>query len=193
MYFTAPTARLFLFLLLCFAPAILAQSKGLTIESIDIQGNRRLTDDEISKMISTRVGQTLDDDQLQKDLIAILSSGHFDAADTRVRTEPGPTGQAVVIFEVRELPLIHSLDLAGLKYVSREELEDYLSTQKPVIKAGMPRNYGDLRRYRELIRTYLARRGFEHATVTFAENEVSATSLSIIVHIDEMPGDDDNQ
>ena len=193
MYLAAPTARLFLFLLLCFAPIISAQSKGSTVESIDIQGNRRLADDEILKMISTRVGQTLDDDQLQKDLKAILSSGQFVEAATRVRTEPSRTGQAVVIFEVTELPLIQSLDLAGLKYVPREELEDYLTTQKPVVKAGTPCRYSDLRRYRELIRTYLARRGFEHATVVFAEKEVSATSLSITVHIDEMPGDDDNQ
>ena len=144
-------------------------------------------------MISTRVGQTLDDDQLQKDLKAIVSSGQFVEAATRVRTEPSQTGQAVVIFEVTELPLIQSLDLAGLKYVPREELEDYLTTQKPVVKAGTPCRYSDLRRYRELIRTYLARRGFEQATVTVVEHEVSATSLSIIFQIDEMPGDDDNQ
>jgi hypothetical protein len=50
-----------------------------------------------------------------------------------------------------------------------------------------------VRRYRELIRTYLVRRGFEHATVNVVEKDVSATSLSIIFQIDEMPGDDDNQ
>jgi len=59
-------------------------------------------------------------------------------------------------------------------------------------RTALARLTGDLRRYRELIRTYLARRGFEHATVNFAESEVTATSISIIVHIDEMPGDDDN-
>ena len=193
MYLAAATARLLLFLLLSLAPTISAQSKGSTIESIDIQGNRRMTDDEILKLISTRVGQTLDDDQLQKDLKAIFSSGQFVEAATRVRTEPSRTGQAVVIFEVTELPLIQSLDLAGLKYVPREELEEYLSTEKPVVKAGTPCRYSDLRRYRELIRTYLARRGFEQATVTVVEHEVSATSLSIIFQIDEMPGDDDNQ
>ena len=193
MYLAAATARLLLFLLLSLAPTISAQSKGSTIESIDIQGNRRMTDDEILKLISTRVGQTLDDDQLQKDLKAILPSGQFVEAATRVRTEPSRTGQAVVIFEVTELPLIQSLDLAGLKYVPREELEEYLSTEKPVVKAGTPCRYSDLRRYRELIRTYLARRGFEQATVTVVEHEVSATSLSIIFQIDEMPGDDDNQ
>jgi len=131
--------------------------------------------------------------QLQKDLKAILASHQFNEADTRVKTQPDFDGGARVIFEVHELPLILSSEFAGLKYVSREELEEYLRTQKPTVKAGMPCWPNDVRCYCELIRTYLVWRGFEHATVNVVEKDVSATSLSIIFQIDEMPGDDDNQ
>jgi len=179
-------------IVLSFLTHLLAQSPGSAIESIDIQGNRRLTDEEIYRAITTRTGQSLDNERLKKDLKAILASGQFDPASTRVKTEAGPGGGAVVVFEVMELPLVAAIDFAGLKYVSRDEIDNYLSTEIPRLKAGTPYHVADAREARSSIRWFLQRRGFEDAVVTVAEKEVSATSLSIIFQIDEMRGDDDN-
>ena len=62
------------------------------VESVDIQGNRRLKDDDLLYYIKTRPGDVFNKEQLERDLKELLSLNFFDKVKTRVLTEEGVRG-----------------------------------------------------------------------------------------------------
>lgn len=174
-----------------FASNTAAQKSNL-IEALDIQGNRRLTDEEILRHIKTRPGEQFNAKQMQDDLQSLLKLGLFNTSQTRVLTEVGVRGGVNVIFEVMELPLIVELKFDGLRYVSKEELLVELREQINEVTANIPYQPEKLRKARGVILEYLAKkRGFVDAKVDVTEEEVSATTVKISFVIDEMPNDDE--
>jgi outer membrane protein assembly factor BamA len=77
-----------------------AQQNQRLVESVDITGNRRLRKDDILYYVQTRPGDPYNEQQVQRDLQAILALGFFDKTKTRVLTEEGARGGINVIFEV---------------------------------------------------------------------------------------------
>lgn len=180
------------FIAFLFVPNIAAQQRDKIIEAIDIQGNRRLTDEELLKHIKTRPGKRFDEKQAHDDLQSLLKLGLFDASATRVITEAGARGGVDVIFKVRELPLIVELKFDGLRYIAEEELLVELREQKAEVTADSPYQPERMRKARQVILEYLVKkRGFIDAKVYVAETEVSATTIKIVFVIDEMPNDDE--
>ena len=78
-----------------------AQQSQRLVESVDITGNRRLRKDDILYWVQTRPGDPFNEQQVQRDLQAILALGFFDKTATRVLTEEGARGGINVIFEVK--------------------------------------------------------------------------------------------
>ena len=61
-----------------------AQQSQRLVESVDITGNRRLRKDDILYYVQTRPGDPYNEQQIQRDLQAILALGFFDKTATRV-------------------------------------------------------------------------------------------------------------
>src|SRR5687768_12319009 len=99
----------------------IAQQQQL-VESVDIQGNRRLKDDDLLYYIKTRPGDVFNQAQLERDLQELLSLNFFDKVKTRVLTEEGVRGGVNVIFEVAELPIIRDLQFQGLDAVPESDV-----------------------------------------------------------------------
>ncbi len=59
------------------------------VESVDIQGNRRLRDEDLLYYIRTRPGDIYDPAQLERDLRELLSLNFFDKTETRVLPNTG--------------------------------------------------------------------------------------------------------
>src|SRR5690349_1912603 len=59
------------------------------VETVDIQGNRRLRDDDLLYYIKTRPGDTYDPAALERDLRELISLNFFDKTATRVLTTEG--------------------------------------------------------------------------------------------------------
>ena len=180
------------FFALLFVPNVVAQKQGKLIENLDIQGNRRLTDEEILKHIKTRPGERLDEIQLQADLQSLMKLGLFHTTHTKVLTEVGVRGGVNVIFEVYELPLIVELNFDGLRYVTKEELLAELREQKAEVRANNPYQPQRMRKAQQVILEYLVKkRGFIDAKVSVTEEEVSATTVKVSFVIDELQNDDE--
>jgi outer membrane protein assembly factor BamA len=185
--FVSIFAVLFTFL---FTVNAVAQ-QGKFVETVDIQGNRRLTDKEILKHIKTRPGEPFNKAQIKEDVESLLKLDLFDKSQTGVITEAGIQRGVNVIFEVMELPLIAELKFNGLKYVTKEELLNELREQKTEVGVNAPYNPKKLRQAREIILEYLAKkRGFFDARVDAIIEEVFETTLNISFDINEMPDDD---
>lgn len=155
------------------------------VESVDITGNRRLRKDDVLYYVQTRAGDPFNEEQIQRDLQAILALGFFDKTSTRVLTEDGPRGGVNVIFEVKELPIIRDLQFEGLSSV----------TESDVLKAFRERRVGvskesiydpvKVRNATRVLKELLAARGHPNATISTPVEEVSATSTALTFVIDE--------
>jgi len=174
-----------------FTSNVAAQQSKL-VETLDIQGNRRLTDEELLQHIKTRPGEQFGAKQAQEDLQSLLKLGLFNTSQTRVITEVGVRGGVNVIFEIMELPLIIELKFDGLRYVSKEELLAELREQKTEVTANSPFQPEKLQKARRVIMEYLIKkRGFIDAKVDITEEGVTATTVKVSFVIDEMPNDDE--
>src|SRR5919205_2881411 len=87
-----------------------APSQQKLVDEVQIEGNRRLRDEDILYHIQTRAGDTYNPAQVERDLQALLNLPFFDKTETRVSiVESGPRGGVIVRFDVKELPVIRDL------------------------------------------------------------------------------------
>ncbi len=160
-------------------------SNQQSVESVDIQGNRRLRDEDLLYYIKTRPGDVFNPQQLERDLKELLSLNFFDKTATRVLTEEGVRGGVNVIFEVKELPIIRDLRFEGMKAVQESDvLKAFREKRVGVSKESVydpVKSKGGIVVLKEL----LAAKGYPNSKITVREEEVSATSTAITFIVDQ--------
>ncbi len=153
------------------------------VESVDIQGNRRLRDDDLLYFTKVRAGDVYDPAALERDLQELLALNFFDKTKTRVLVEDGIRGGVNVIFEVSELPIIRDLQFKGAKAITEADiLKEFREKRVGISKEAIydpVKSRGAIRTLREM----LASKGYPNATVNVQEEVVSATSVAIIFDI----------
>jgi outer membrane protein insertion porin family len=162
-----------------------AATQQQLVESVDIQGNRRLKDDDLLYYIKTRPGDVFNKAQLERDLQELLSLNFFDKVKTRVLTEEGVRGGVNVIFEVAELPIIRDLQFEGLKAVPESEVLKAFREQRVGISKESIYNPVNATKGIRVIREQLASKGYPNAKVTVKDEEVSATSTAVTFVVDQ--------
>ena len=155
------------------------------VESVDIQGNRRLRDEDLLYYIRTRPGDTFSRQQLERDLRELLSLNFFDKTATKVSTEPGIRGGVNVIFEVKELPIIRDLQFEGAKSLPESEILKAFRERRIGISKEAVYDPVKARNARRLLREMLASKGFPNASIEVREETVSATSVAITFDVDQ--------
>lgn len=155
------------------------------VESVDIQGNRRLRDDDLLYYIKTRTGDVYNPQQLERDLRELLSLNFFDKVQTRVLTEPGVRGGVNVIFEVVELPIIRDLQFVGAKAVPESDILKAFREQRVGISKESVYDPVKARNATRILRELLASKGYPNAAIEVKEEIVSATSVAITFDVDQ--------
>ncbi len=155
------------------------------VESVDIQGNRRLRDDDLLYYIKTRPGDVFSQTQLESDLKQLLSLNFFDKVKTRVYTEEGTRGGVNVIFEVAELPIIRDLQFEGLKAVQESDILKAFREGRVNISKEAVFNPVNAQKGVRVIREQLASKGYPNATVSVHQEEVSATSVAVVYKVEQ--------
>ncbi|MEQ1922575.1 MAG: outer membrane protein assembly factor BamA, partial [Pyrinomonadaceae bacterium] len=191
----------FVVLVLVFAafPALAATDEGAknktvsgtasaaqqVVETVDIQGNRRLRDEDLLYYIKTRSGDVYDPAALERDLRELLSLNFFDKTATRVLTEDGIRGGVNVIFEVKELPIIRDLQFKGSKVITESDILKEFREKRVGISKESVYDPVKARNATRILREMLASKGFPNATVTVKEEEVSATSIAVTFDVQQ--------
>ena len=161
------------------------QPNQLLVESVDITGNRRLRKDDVLYYVQTKQGDPFNEEQIQRDLQAILALGFFDKTATRVLTEEGARGGVNVIFEVKELPIIRDLQFEGLKSVSESDVLKAFRERRVGVSKESIYDPVKVRNASRVLKELLAARGHPNATIELKDEEVSATSTAITFVINE--------
>jgi outer membrane protein insertion porin family len=163
-----------------------AQQQGQRlVESVDVLNNRRLRKDDILYYVQTRPGDPFNQQQVERDLQAILALGFFDKTATRVYTEEGARGGVNVVFEVKELPIIRDLQFEGLKSVPESDVLKTFRERRVGVSKESIYDPVKARNAIRVLKELLAAKGHPNATITQKTDAVSATSTALTFQINE--------
>ncbi len=155
------------------------------VENVDIEGNRRLRDEDILYYVQTRQGDAYNPQQVERDFQAILALGFFSKADSRVSIQDGPRGGVEVIFTVKELPIIRDIQFDGLKSVPESDVLKAFREQRIGVSKEAIYDPVKARNAVRVLKELLAEKGHPNATIEIREDEVSLTSTAITFVINE--------
>lgn len=156
------------------------------VEEVQIEGNRRLRDDDVLYHIQTRKGDVYNPAQVQRDLQALLNLPFFDKTETRVTIiDPGPLGGVVVRFEVKELPVIRDLQFKGLKSVGEADVLKAFREQRVGVTKESVYDPVKINNARRVLKELLSEHGHPNAVINANTEEVSQTSVALTFDIDE--------
>src|SRR5215471_16072701 len=128
------------------------QQEPRIVEGIVIRGNRRIPSDNIRYNIRTKTKDVLDRDVLRADIRRLYSLGYFD--DITVYEENSKTG-VTLTFEVKEKPIIRSIDYKGLRSYTRSEVLDRFRDKKVGLDLESPYDPSRIRKAEAVLKELL--------------------------------------
>ncbi len=152
------------------------------IESVRVDGNRRITQDTIKYYIQSKVGADLDEALIQRDVKGLYALGYFD--DIRVDEEEGKNGGTNLVFFVHEKPLIRSIDYKGLKSVTKSEVLEELRTKKVGLSVESPYDEIRTKKAEAVLKAMLAEKGHQNATVAVASESIPPNFVGLMLNIE---------
>ena len=93
------------------------------VDSVKVKGNQRIEEEAILAVIKTKKGDSIDYEQLDKDLRDIYKMGFF--TDVKIETKDGTKGK-IVTLNVTEKPSIGKIVVQGNKKEKEEKLKEQL-------------------------------------------------------------------
>src|ERR1051326_1045756 len=181
----AITSILLAFLLSGFQAGASQPPAGARIESVEIRQNRRIPAETIKYNIQTKAGDTLNPDVIRRDIKTLYAQGYFD--DIRVDEEPGKAGGIIVVFTVKEKPMVRSIDFVGINTISKSDILDKLKERKIGISQESPYDPSKIRRVETAIKLMLAEKGHQDATVETETEDVPPNSIKLTFKVNEGP------
>ncbi len=129
------------------------------VVEVRIEGNDRIEDDAIRRIIDTAPGETYTPKSLSDDIKAIYNMGYFD--DIRVEAEDRRGGKSVIL-HVREKPTIRNIIILGNRIFDDEEIQENLS-----IATGAIVNVFAIQNNIQRIETLYKEKNYHNVEVTY--------------------------
>lgn len=182
---------LFFALLISINPPAKAQEtatqQDAVLEDVEIRGNRRIPKESILYYVQSKPGDRYNPDLARRDLEQILAQGWFDPLQTRLLLDDGQRGGKVLIFQVREYPIIRDLQYDGLKSATESEILERFRERKVQVTKDSQLDPAKVNGARVVLRELLGEKGHPEAKVDLEVEEISASAVALIFNIDEGP------
>lgn len=163
----------------------LGLAQDVIIEDIEVRGNRRIPRETILYSVQSKPGDVYNEAAARRDLQSIINMGVFDPMGAKLLVVDGPRGGKIIIFEVREYPIIRAIEYRGLKSVTESEALTRFKERRVGVSKESP--FDPLKAYgaRKALMELLAEKGHPDATVDIEVEDISATSVALIFNVTE--------
>lgn len=168
-------ALLSLFLILTCS-IVYAQELPL-VNSIEIQGLKRIEEGAVKSKISQKIGELISQDKTNEDIKSIFKMGYFD--DVRVEIEAFEGG-VKLIYVVKEKPTIIKIEFQGNKEIEDSELQE-----KITITPGSIADTVLIQDNAIKIRNFYEEKGYWLSNVVPVLKKISEDEISLTYQIDE--------
>ena len=148
-------------LLFCF---VLTAYPEDSISRIDIEGNAIVSDATIVSKIKIRAGQSYNKNIINEDVKNLYATGFFETVEA---VKEDVSGGVVILFKVKEIPLLEKITIKGMRFIRKKNIEDSID-----IKEG---SFVDEFKVKEAVRKIkdlYNTKGFSQAEVTYEINPV---------------------
>jgi outer membrane protein insertion porin family len=157
------------------------------VEDVEIRGNRRIPKESILYYVQSKPQDRFDLGLVQRDLQAIIQMGLFDPLATKLFVEDGPRGGKIVIFQVKEYPIIRDLQYRGLKSATESEVLTRFKERRVQVSKESQFDPAKANGARIVLRELLAEKGHPDADVSVEVEDISATTVALIFNVEEGP------
>ena len=144
---------------------------GPVIQNISVQGNAEVVTEHIMSIITSKVGEPVDEEKLRKDAEAIFELGFFVATDYKVTDQANGVD---VVFLVQENPVVSKINFEGNTVYSSQKLEEMIFTKPEMI---FNRNFfrNDIQRIKEKYQSD----GYVMASVS--DVRIEGTEITVVI------------
>lgn len=172
------------FLLASSTPQTLQTPDPNRIEDVRVQGNRRIPSDTIRFNLQTKPGDQFNFEVVRRDIKTLYALQHFD--DVRVDEEEGKSGK-IVVFTVKEKPLVRSIDYIGMKSVTKSDILDRLREKKVGLSQESPYDPTRIKRAEAVIKGLLSEKGFQNAAISVDTEDIPPNAIAVTFNVTEGP------
>src|SRR6266540_3178119 len=161
------------------------QASEAFVEEVEIRGNRRIPRESVLYYVQSRPQDKFDLGLAQRDLQSIIQMNLFDPLATKLFVEDGPRGGKIIIFQVKEYPIIRAIEYRGMKSVTESEVLTRWKEKTVQVSKESTFDPAKANRARLVLRELLAEKGHPNAEVTVEVEEISATTVGLVFDVDE--------
>lgn len=165
----------------------IASAQDVLIEDIEVRGNRRMPRETVLYSVQSKPGDLYSEAAVRRDFQAILGLGVFNPMDAKLLVLDGPRGGKIVIFQLREYPLIRDIQYRNLKSATESEILTRFKDRRVGISKESPFDPQKAYGARGVLREILSEKGHPDAQVSVEVEEISATSVAVIFNVTEGP------
>ena len=174
-----------LIVIISFSSFALSQGgEQAVVESVQFRGNRRIPSTTLRVRIFTKPGDPFDETALRRDFMALYNTGLFE--DVVLKVDDGEKGK-IVTFEVKEKPVIRSIEYKGNKSITTSDILDKFKERKVGLAVESRFEPTRIKRAEVTLKQLLAERGRQYAIVTVETKPIPPSSVALTFNIDEGP------
>jgi outer membrane protein insertion porin family len=166
------------------AAAAPSASPQNVISNIRVIGNRRIPKETILARLFSHVGDTYDQETIERDFNSLWNTGYF--ANLQIEREDTPQGIVLDII-VTERPTISEIGYKGNNSVSNSDILDAFKKAHVDLTAESQYDPARLAHAVDIIRQLLSEHGHQFATVRPDVKKIPPASVSITFNIKEGP------
>ncbi|HEU0178437.1 MAG TPA: POTRA domain-containing protein, partial [Blastocatellia bacterium] len=161
------------------------QASDAFVEDVEIRGNRRIPRESVLYYVQSKPQDRFDLNLAQRDLQSIIQMGLFDPLSTKLFVEDGNRGGKIIIFQVKEYPIIRALSYPGMKSATESEVLEKIKEKHLQIGKESTFDPAKANGARLIIKELLAEKGHPDAEVSVEVEEISATTVALAFNVDE--------
>lgn len=138
-----------------------AAPAGFVVDTVEVRGAQRLAADAVVTSSGVRTGSVLNAQQVQDAIRRLMATGNFESVQVYVRG--AAQGRGALVLDVRERPLVSSIEFVGLRSVSGGTVRDSAG-----LRENAPLDPQRVAAAQKLTRDLLAARGIQLLSIDTA-------------------------
>jgi len=164
------------------------QQKPTIIERIDFIGNRRIRNDTLKARIFSRDNDAYNEETLRRDFQALWNTQFFEDVKLRVEDSPDRANAKIIVFEVKERPIIRRIRYDNIHSVSESDILDRFKERKVGLSVESQFDPTKIKKAEVVIKELLGEHGRQFAKVSPQyERIASSNAVILIFKVDEGP------
>ena len=159
-----------------------------TIQRIEFLGNRRVRNDTLKARIFSRENDAYNEETLRRDFQALWNTQFFEDVKLRVEDSPDKPNAKIIIFEVKERPIIRRIRYENIHSVSESDILDRFKERKVGLTVESQFDPTKIKKAEVVIKDLLGEHGRQFAKVTPQYEKIASSNAVILIfRVDEGP------